>query len=575
MRQPGRVSENAAPEIPGYDVRAPLGDGATATVWRARRLADGRAVALKVVRPAGGEIGDALREAGLLASLRHRHVVHLYDVLPLVDPCTGRPDAVVLVTQLASGGSLAQLLARRRILSPGELVTVLQPMAGALADLHELGVVHGDLSTGNIVFRGDGMPLLADLGTARVAGERRVPWGTGAGDGMVAPEVIEGFPATRESDVYQLGALAWLALVGEVPGPGFDRPPFAEVATDLPPGLVELVARCLEPQPEDRPDAEELATLLMGVATPVPVEVAPDADPAHGLTTRLRQVALEDEAAVEEEPLPWHRRWLRGRARGTGAQARRAEAPRDTKRPRARVGAHRAPTTRERVGEVRGGRSSPVAVLGVFVLAALVGSALYLLLGAPLREVMGAADGGSARASAAEASDQPVVGDAGPATAGSVTATPDAAPGPDPPVGADREDDPGRAGHADPAELQHALQALVDGRAAAWEARDPALLEEALAEGSPAAEADAAELGRARELGLEYPSVGFDVQDVEVLDGSEDRVRVSATVGRAPLEARDGDGWVLRAPEQVDRVELVLVRQGGGWRLWSWSDEVR
>ena len=60
-----------------------------------------------------------------------------------------------------------------------------------------------------------------------------------------------------------------------------------------------------------------------------------------------------------------------------------------------------------------------------------------------------------------------------------------------------------------------------------------------------------------------------------MLDGSEDRVRVSATVGRAPLEARDGDGWVLRAPEQVDRVELVLVRQGGGWRLWSWSDEVR
>src|SRR5690606_4753627 len=138
------------------------------------------AVALKVIRPRTGDVDDALCEAGLLASVRHRHVVHLYDVLPLTEVGTGRPEAVVLVTQLAAGGSLAQLLSRRSILSPGELVTVLQPVAGALVDLHARGVVHGDLSTGNVLFRADGMPLLADLGTARVAGERGGAWGTGA-----------------------------------------------------------------------------------------------------------------------------------------------------------------------------------------------------------------------------------------------------------------------------------------------------------------------------------------------------------------------------------------------------------
>ena len=60
--------------------------------------------------------------------------------------------------------------------------------------------------------------LLADLGTARIVGEQRLHGvGTGAGDGMVAPEVVEGFAATQESDVYQLGALARFAVTGEAP----------------------------------------------------------------------------------------------------------------------------------------------------------------------------------------------------------------------------------------------------------------------------------------------------------------------------------------------------------------------
>ena len=222
------------PALPGYEVLAPLGVGATSSVWRARRRADGLVVAVKVLRPAGGDVAAGLREAGLLARVRHRHVVHLYDVLPLPDPATGRPAAVALATQLAGGGSLAQVLARRRILSPGELVTALQPVAGALADLHGTGVVHGDLSTGNVLFLRDGMPVLGDLGAARITGEepgQRL--GTGAADGMVAPEVVEGFPPTPESDVYQLGALAWHCLsrvtaVSSITATGFLSPGMLE-----------------------------------------------------------------------------------------------------------------------------------------------------------------------------------------------------------------------------------------------------------------------------------------------------------------------------------------------------------
>ncbi|MDO5741137.1 MAG: serine/threonine-protein kinase [Ornithinimicrobium sp.] len=290
--------------VPGYDVLEPVGRGASATVWRARRHADGLTVALKVIRPAHGDIGEALREAGLLARLRHAHVIHLYDVMPLPDPVTGRPAAVVMATQFAAGGSLAQVLTRRRMLSPGELVTVLQPVAGALAALHGRGVVHGDLSSGNILFLRDGMPMLADLGASRVSGEvGRAAQGTGAQTGLVAPEVVEGFAPARESDVYQLGAIAWLCLAGAPPGPGFARADLDEVAPGLPAGLGDLIRSALAPEPEDRPDAEEFALGLMAAAVPEPVEAAPDAEPGHGLTERLRQQARADAESGVSHPL--------------------------------------------------------------------------------------------------------------------------------------------------------------------------------------------------------------------------------------------------------------------------------
>lgn len=612
------------PHVPGYDVGEPLGEGASATVWRARRRSDGLAVALKVVHPERGDVEAALREAGLLAGIRHRHVVHLYDVVPLTEPGERDPRAVALVTQLAQGGSLAQLLARRRMLSPGELVTVLHPVAGAAADLHEEGVVHGDISTGNIVFRPDGMPLLADLGTSRVAGEASGQvWGTGAAEGLVAPEVLEGFPPTRESDVYQLGALAWLALVGEPPGPGLDRPAFAEVAPELAPGLVELVARCMASQPEDRPDAEELAALLLDIAVPEPVEVAPDADPAHGLTRRLRQVAQEDAAAsAQARPRRWWQRLLRwpgGTARDDldGHRKERADG-RSRERPEVPAGESGAPAGRaagagpgehrpERVAALavagrRGGqdpgsgqgeahRSGPWVVATLFLASAVVGAVLYVLLWTPLqalwdrgpedaradRAPVGAPvdpDESTATDDQAAGSAQTAVGDRpGPGAADAArptsggAATPVGVSAPVPSLS------PQGQWVVSPGAARDALQQVVDARAEAWEASDPDLLGAALAPDSPARAADGAELGRAQEEGISYPEVDFDVGDVEVLEAHEDRLVLSATLVRGPLEVRDDRGWLLRTPEQRDLVELELVRSGDRWLLWSWGGE--
>ncbi|SOC51771.1 serine/threonine-protein kinase [Ornithinimicrobium cerasi] len=551
------------PAVPGYDVLARLGGGASSTVWRARRHADGLVVALKVLRPADGDVGAGLREAGLLARVRHPHVVHLYDVLPLPDPVTGRPAAVALATQLAGGGSLAQLLARRGMLSPGELVTVLQPVSSALADLHRAGVVHGDLSAGNVLFLRDGMPVIGDLGASRITGQPAADVvGTGAAEGMVAPEVTEGFAPTPESDVYQVGALGWLCLTGVVPGPGYAREALTEVATGLPPGLADLVEACLAPQPEDRPDAEEVAAALLATAFPEPVEVAPDADPGRGLTERLRQQARE--ASVAEGTSPPRRRWLASRS--------------GSHRPEQVAGATRG---RSGGGAGRGGRALVVgaAVLSALALVAVVAALLSPGLAIwPGRSVdaLGRSSGEPAAPTVPAAGEvgpvttEPEPAEAGPAAPGDTSAGTGE-------VGGMPEDgavvaDAG-TGAPDAEEVRRTVQALVDGRGVAWEDADEAALASVMAPGSPALESEARQLERVRAEGLSYADVTFRVEDTTVVEAAPDRLVVAATVSRAPLTGRDASGErLVSSRTRTDSVEMVLTSVDGRWLLWSWGD---
>ena len=116
------------------------------------------------------------------------------------------------------------------------------------------------------------------------------------------------------------------------------------------------------------------------------------------------------------------------------------------------------------------------------------------------------------------------------------------------------------------------LQELVDARAAAWQATDPGLLDDVLADGSPVRTAESAELVRAREAGISYPWVRFEVRELDLVRDEVDRRQVQATVVREPLEARDDSGWLLRTPTRSAQVAIELVRQEGRWLLWSWSE---
>lgn len=534
--------EQAYPSIPGYDVLTLLGAGASARVWRARRLADDRMLAVKVLPVRTGGLSEALREAAVLSRVRHDHVVHLYDVVPLPGP-DGQPGAVALAMQLAEGGSLAGVLAGRGHLSAGELVTLLVPLAGALADLHRSGVVHGDVSPGNVLFLGDGMPMLADLGVCRVAGE--TPTAVHGTDGMVAPELLEGFPPGPEADVYALGAVAWTCLVGDPPGWVGTRGSLAELAPEVPEALRDLVLACLEPEPADRPDAEEVAALAFDAAPAEPIELGPGADPAAGLTQRIRRAAAvdpfgADDAADVGEPVSRRDRRARGRDR-------------ERHRRRSRI----------LLGSAVAAVLLPLSLLGVRWAAAWV-------LDAPEGVVTseGTFPDGAVRTT-------PPADDGARATGSppAETTGPAAPPEPDEPAEPEAPtEEPESPAEENGGEVAQDLQDLLDARAAAWRAGDPSLLARVHAPDSVAWQTDRADLTEAADRGLTYRDLAFTASGVTVLEPGTDGLVVRARVERSAYEVV-GDGRSGEPhPGSREEVTFELRRvDGQGWRIWSWA----
>jgi hypothetical protein len=515
-----------APDIPGYTVRSVLGRGGFGAVWSAVPSGGGAPRAVKLVQPGAGGLEEAVREAALLREITHEHVLRLLEVIVLPEPGretvpagTGSPAGsnprLALVLELAGGGSLAHLVSARGHLSPGELVTALSPVAAAMGDLHRGGIVHGDLSPGNVLFSEDGRPLVADLGVARIAGE---PCGDAFGTaGFAAPELLDGAVPGPTSDVYSLGALTWFCLTGEPPAPAAVREPLPEAAPGTPDAVVEVVGRALSGDPTLRPTADQLATTLFDAARATPVRLAPGLDPALGITYRIRSGA--------EAPKP--------PARDTGRHRRRLR--------RVLVWA---------------------AVSGV-VLGAGVGVGARWWHSGHGEGVAAEPTGGHAAA---------VVDTTGPTVAGHPVPVPTR--GTDHRAGK-RRTGAAELLHRRTAARTHpgqVLTRLVAGRARAWRLGSPDHLTRVFAPGSSALRRDRTDLRRVQDAGARYAGLSFTVTRADVLSLAPDTVRVRAQVQRSAYRiVRDGHPDATAARAESSRTVFELRWTGRGWRIADWS----
>lgn len=285
-----RIVDHRAPSVPGYDLLEPIGQGGSGAVWSATSPA-GETVAIKVVPTSDAD--DALVELAVLGRITDPHLVRLHEAVALPD------GSVALVLDHLGGGTVGSLVRARGHLAPGELVTVLSPVASTLARLHGLRVVHGDLSPDNILLDLDGRPFVADLGVARIAGG--VPEELRGTDGFVAPEVVLGAVPTAASDVHALGALAWFCLTGEVPGPAVVRGRLTGRVPGLPDALVAAVEGAMRTAPEQRPDADTLAVAIFESAEPQPLVLTQGGDDVSLLTRRIRAAARQTSPAAAGE----------------------------------------------------------------------------------------------------------------------------------------------------------------------------------------------------------------------------------------------------------------------------------
>jgi serine/threonine protein kinase len=290
------------PAPPGYELLAEVGRGGMGVVYRARDLALGRDVAVKVLQDRYTTDGPVARqfveEAQITSQLQHPGVPPIHQVGALAD---GRP---FLVMKLIKGDTLETLL-RAQGTGPAELLAIFEKLCETVGYAHERGVIHRDLKPSNVMVGSFGEVQVMDWGLAKVlrnggAGsegasgsdstaplsdhsELRIPQADVTLDGSVmgtlgymAPEQAGGELAKidRRADVFALGGVLCAVLTGRPPYTGTDASEihlkavraqtadcFAALdASGAGPELVSLCKWCLSAEPEARPkDASAVA----------------------------------------------------------------------------------------------------------------------------------------------------------------------------------------------------------------------------------------------------------------------------------------------------------------------------
>jgi serine/threonine protein kinase len=243
------------PELIGtrYRVDRAIGRGGMGTVWLCRDETLDREVAVKQVGLLPGESSTdtarALREARATASLSHRNVVAVHDVVQ-------EDGAAWLVMEYVPSRTLAQLVADGGPVEPGRVAAIGAQVADGLLAAHGVGLVHRDVKPGNVLVTESGLAKIGDFGLSRTAQDPTI---TATGmlsgtPGYLAPEVARGATPTSASDAWALGATLYAAVEGRPPYSGdnplailhqiaSEDPPRPRRAGTLEPVVMGLLAR--------------------------------------------------------------------------------------------------------------------------------------------------------------------------------------------------------------------------------------------------------------------------------------------------------------------------------------------
>lgn len=288
------------PTIPGYDIRAEIGQGGMGVVYEARHISLNRRVALKSLVANGPtkpeEFVRFRTEEETLARLHHPGIVQIFDV--------GMHEGLPFFTmELLEGGSLADRLHGQPMAAP-EAARLVEQLARAIAAAHLEGIVHRDLKPANVLMAGTtdyGQPKITDFGLAKWLDRDHGLTQTGMVAGTpnyMAPEQAAGVSRNLgvAVDIYGLGAILYVALTGRPPFQGdnalavldqvrtVEPIPPSRLLTGIPRDLETICLKCLEKDPARRyASAAMLAADLVRFLGREPIHARPISRLERGL----------------------------------------------------------------------------------------------------------------------------------------------------------------------------------------------------------------------------------------------------------------------------------------------------
>ena len=255
-------------QLGDYRIEARIGRGGMAKVYRAYQPSVGRPVAIKVIASDLAESGDLAvfrerfaREANVIASLEHTHILPVYDY-GIVN------ETAYLVMRLLDGGSLSDLISDGP-LPVDRAVDIFRQIGRGLHYAHSNGVIHRDLKPANILFAKSGDAYLTDFGLAKWIENSPALTQSGKIIGTpvyMSPEQLRGDPVDQRADIYAMGIILYQMVTGELPFDSetgdvvsiiyqhLEKTPLkpSEVNKLVPPGVDAVIMRALNKEADLR-----------------------------------------------------------------------------------------------------------------------------------------------------------------------------------------------------------------------------------------------------------------------------------------------------------------------------------
>jgi serine/threonine-protein kinase len=280
-----------AREMGSYELGERIGIGAMGEVYKAKHRMFARPAAIKLIRPdavAPGDTNAAVlavkrfrREAEAAAQLRSPHTVALYDFGVTAD------QTLYFVMELLEGMDLQSIVTDHGPLPARRVIYLLRQVCDSLNEAHAMGLVHRDIKPANIHVGHVGLKhdfvKVVDFGLVKSLNGGDALESQATQDGLspgtpayMPPEAVRGDPVDGRSDLYALGCVAYYLLTGLMVFEADNGlkmiahhlqtkpvPPSRRAGVRVPAALEDLIMRCLEKNPEDRPaGADEVGRAL-------------------------------------------------------------------------------------------------------------------------------------------------------------------------------------------------------------------------------------------------------------------------------------------------------------------------